>query len=167
MDEGLQYRLSGINFKNNEAIKNSERLRQLFPIYDGDIFSREKIGTGLDNLRKAYDELGYINFTSVPDTAFDEESRSMSLTIDIDEGKQFRVGAIKVLGLEDSAREQLLQSLPIKGGQIFSSQVWEKTVAVQPSLFPQCECDAREAERLDEKSGLVTFTLDFRPCTAN
>jgi outer membrane protein assembly factor BamA len=44
VDEGSRYNLSGITFKNNLDI-----LRGLFPIKDGDIFSREKIGTGLEN----------------------------------------------------------------------------------------------------------------------
>jgi outer membrane protein insertion porin family len=44
-------------------------LRHLFPIKDGDIISREKIGKGLENLRKVYGQFGYINFTSVPDTS--------------------------------------------------------------------------------------------------
>jgi outer membrane protein insertion porin family len=47
----------------------------LFPIKDGDVLSRENIAKGLENLRKAYTELGYINFTSIPNTTFDEEKK--------------------------------------------------------------------------------------------
>jgi outer membrane protein insertion porin family len=54
MDEGLQYRLGGIAFKNNRAVSDAEALRTLFPVKDGDTFSREKIKTGLENLSKAY-----------------------------------------------------------------------------------------------------------------
>jgi outer membrane protein insertion porin family len=99
VDEGSRYNLKGIRFKNNKAISSVDILRGLFPISDGDIFSREKIGTGLENLRKAYGELGYINFTSVPDTKFDDENRLISLVIDFDEGKQFRIGSVSVLGV--------------------------------------------------------------------
>jgi outer membrane protein insertion porin family len=98
----LRYNLSGITFKNNKAISNLDTLRGLFPIKDGDIFSRAKIGTGLENLRKAYGELGYINFTSVPDTKFDDENKLISLDIDVDEGKQFRVERVNLLGLKES-----------------------------------------------------------------
>jgi outer membrane protein assembly factor BamA len=73
VDEGAQYKLSGITFKNNKAIRDVVALRRHFPIKDGDIFSRERIAKGLDNLREAYRELGYINFTYVPDTKFDDE----------------------------------------------------------------------------------------------
>ena len=166
VDEGLRYRLSGISFKNNKAIKSHGRLRQFFPINDGDIFSREKIATGLENLRKAYGEIGYINFTSVPDTVFNDDSDSISLVIDIDEGKQFRVGAIQVVGLDDAARESFVQSLPAKVGQVYNSKTWEKTALTQSSL-PICDCPDRWQRLYNEKSGVVTLSFDFRPCTAN
>jgi outer membrane protein assembly factor BamA len=166
VDEGSRYRLSGITFKNNKAITVSERLRQFFPVNDGDIFSREKIAAGLENLRKAYGEIGYINFTSVPDTAFDEENNSISLAIDIDEGKQFRIRAIRVLGLEDSARQQFLKSLPIKSGQIYNSWVWEQALPTKEALLP-CDCPNRQQRLLDEKFGIVMLTFDFRPCNTN
>ena len=70
VDEGLKYNLGKITFKNNRVITNVKALRALSPIRDGDIFSREKITKGLENLRKAYGQYGYINFTAVPGTSF-------------------------------------------------------------------------------------------------
>ena len=46
--------------------QTSRRLRALFKFKDGDIFDTEAMRKGLDNLRKAYAALGYINFTPVP-----------------------------------------------------------------------------------------------------
>ena len=81
VDEGLQYRLGQIRFLNNKAIRDMGALRALFPITDGDIFSREEIAKGLENLSKAYGEIGYINFTSVPDTRFDDQERLIYLCL--------------------------------------------------------------------------------------
>jgi outer membrane translocation and assembly module TamA len=164
VDEGSRYNLSGITFKNNKAIPNLDMLRGLFPIKDGDIFSRERIATGLEDLRKAYGELGYINFTSVPDTKIDDENKLISLEVDFDEGKQFRVGSVKVLGVEESAREELLKTFRV--GQIFSSSVWEASLLKYASMFPDRDCHKQEPRRFDEKRGIVMLTLDFRPCSA-
>ena len=164
VDEGLRYTLRGITFKNNKAIEDTEVLRGLFPITDGDIFSREKIATGLENLRKAYGELGYINFTSVPDTTFDDENKAVSLEIDLDEGKQFYVRSVKVLGLDGAARQELLRSLPIKSGQTLTSKAWEMLLLKYDSMLPDCPCRFDEAQHMDEHSGTVAVTLDFRPC---
>lgn len=164
VDEGSQYKLSHITFKNNKAISSVETLRGFFPIVNGEIFSREKIGKGLENLRKAYGELGYINFTSVPDTQFDDENMLITLDVDFDEGRQFRVGSVNVQGVEESLREELLKAFTV--GQIYSSSLWETSLLKYSAIFPDCDCPNREQLRLDEKSGIVMLTLDFRPCAA-
>jgi len=80
-------------------------LRELFPIRDGEIFSREKIATGLEHFVNCMANLGYIHSTSVPDTQFDEEGKRIALRIEIDEGKPYSVGAIAVVGLDEAARQ--------------------------------------------------------------
>ena len=87
--------MNEITFKNNKAISDVAGLRDLFPIKDGDIFSREKVAAGLENLRKSYVDLGYLNFTDVPDTVSDDAMGMISLEINMDEGKQFHVSNIK------------------------------------------------------------------------
>jgi outer membrane protein assembly factor BamA len=165
VDEGLQYSLDRITLKNYKLMADVSAVRRLFPINDGDIFSREKIATGLQNLSKAYGEMGYINFTSVPDTKFDDEKKLISLEIDMDEGKQFCVSSVKVLGLHELARQELLEDLPIKRGQIFNSRLWELSLRYS-SMFSDCQCGDSE-RRLDEKTGTVSLTLDFRPCSTD
>ncbi len=87
--EGQQYRLGGITFKNNRAIRSEQVLRSLFAIKDGDVFNVAQVSEGLEKLNAAYRQFGYINFTSVPDTRFNEEDQTISLDVDLDEGKQF------------------------------------------------------------------------------
>src|ERR1035438_8027111 len=98
IEEGDQYHLGKITFKNNKAISNTAALRSLFPLKDGDLFSRDKIAKGLEALRKAYGEYGYINFLPVPNTTFDDEKKLGFLEIDVDEGKQFYVRRIEFVG---------------------------------------------------------------------
>ena len=99
IDAGPQYRLGHITFRNNHVLTN-DNARNLFPIKDGDIFEREAIVKGLANLRYAYGEFGYINFTPVPATTFDDEKKLGFLEIDVDEGKQFSVSSIDIIGAE-------------------------------------------------------------------
>ena len=40
---------------------------------------------------------GYINYTGVPDTTFDDEKKLPFLEIDIDEGKQFYLTRVDIL----------------------------------------------------------------------
>ena len=122
--EGLQYKLGGIKFKGNRAISNERALRDLFRIPDGDIFSRERMASGLDKLREAYAGLGYINFTSVPETRCDNENKLIFVQVEVDEGKQFYVSSIDMLGLDEGSQRRLLQQIPIKRGDVFNGRLF-------------------------------------------
>jgi len=163
VDENIQYRLGRITFKNNRAITKSAALRDLFPIKDGDIFSREKIAKGLENLRKVYGEYGYINYTGVPSTTFDDEKKLVYLEIDVDEGKQFYVSSIEVVGVDTAAQPNILRDFP--AGQIYNSRLFDLFLKRHSAVFPFPSNDPWHVKkRLDERAATVSITLDARPC---
>jgi outer membrane protein insertion porin family len=123
VDEGTQYNLGAIKFKHYKAIGDASVLRLLFPIKDGDIFSRQQVATGLENLQKAYGEMGYINFTSIPNTKLDDEKKLVYLDIDLDEGKQFYFSSVNVLGVNERAQQEVSKDFPI--GQVYSGRLLE------------------------------------------
>ncbi|HMK21147.1 MAG TPA: outer membrane protein assembly factor BamA, partial [Terriglobales bacterium] len=163
IEEGERYKLASITFKNNKAITNTKALRALFPIKDGDIFSREKIGKGLENLRKAYGEFGYINFTSVPDTKFDDEKKLINLEIDVDEGKQFYVRRIEFQGNTTTRDKVIRREIALEEGQVYNSRLWEFSLLRlnQLGYFDQLKPDDPNTtdKKLDEKEGTVDLTL--------
>src|SRR5437588_12201356 len=163
IEEGERYHLGTITFKHNVAIKNAAALRSLFPMKDGDIFSREKVAKGLENLRKAYGENGYINFTSVPDTKFDDEKKIVNLEVDVDEGKQFYVRRIEFQGNTTTRDKVIRREIALEEGQIYNSRYWELSLLRlnQLGYFDQLKPDdPNTTERhLDEKAGNVDLTL--------
>src|SRR5271167_1228248 len=125
IEEGERYHLGTITFKNNKAIQSTAALRSLFPMKDGEIFSREKVAKGLENLRKAYGTDGYINFTSVPDTKFDDVKKTVDLIIDVDEGKQFYVRRIEFAGNTTTRDKVIRRQLALEEGNVYNSHLWE------------------------------------------
>src|SRR5271170_1980031 len=166
IEEGDRYHLGKITFKNNKAISNVNALRGLFPMKDGDIFSREKVAKGLENLRKAYGEAGYINFTSVPDTKFDDEKKTVNLEVDVDEGKQFYVRRIEFQGNTTTRDKVIRREIALEEGQIYNSRFWELSLLRlnQLGYFDQLKPDdPNTTERhLDEKNGTVDLTLKVK-----
>jgi outer membrane protein insertion porin family len=163
VEEGDRYTLGSITFKNNKAVQNVKALRGLFPIKDGDTFSKEKVGKGLDNLRKAYGEQGYINFTSVPDTRFDDDKKLIFLDIDVDEGKQFYVRRIEFQGNTTTRDKVIRREIALEEGNIYNSRLWELSLLRlnQLGYFDQLKPDDPNVtvRQLDEKDGLVDLTL--------
>ena len=168
VDEGQQYRLREITFKNNIAIGNTRALRNLFPLKDGDVFSRKEIAKGLENLSKAYGQLGYLNFTSVPNTGIDDERGLIDLDIDVDEGKQFYVSSVNVLGLDEVASHNAAEDLLLKPGDVYNQRLANLFVESHASvLSADASSDSHIHLKLDEKSGRVAVTFDFRHCLAD
>jgi outer membrane protein insertion porin family len=163
IEEGDKYRLAKITFKGNAHLSNSAALRGLFPLKDGDIFSREKMAKGLENLRKAYGEYGYINYTGVPDTTFDEEKKLVSVEIDIEEGKAFYVRRIEFTGNTTTRDKVIRRELALEEGGIYNSRLWELSLLRlnQLSYFDQLKPDDPNVtdKKLDEKNGFVDLTL--------
>jgi outer membrane protein assembly factor BamA len=162
VDEHARYTLKAITFEDGHL--SADWLRSRFLIEDGEIFSRAKVAEGLENLRKVYGEMGFINYTGVPKMEFDEKRRAISLIVDIDSGRQFYIGSINVLGMSESAKEALLADLPFRVGDIYNRRLWELGLRRHGSMFPTCECRSTGATTVDEKTGIVALTLDFRPC---
>ena len=80
-------------------------MRKLFPIKDGEVFDISLMRKGLENIRKAFGEIGYINFSAVPDTTIDEAKKLINITVDIDEGAQFYVRRIEFNGKHHDSRQ--------------------------------------------------------------
>ena len=105
IDEGRQYRLGRIAFINNILFPSSQ-LRQRFAIKDGDIFDVEKIRLGINELRYLYATEGYINFTPVPDTKANDQSGTIGLVVNIDEGKQFKIEGLILRAAKSGRRRK-------------------------------------------------------------
>jgi outer membrane protein assembly factor BamA len=157
---GRQYRLGDLNIVGAMAFSEVQ-LRDLFLIQRGEIFSRKKIAEGLDALRRLYGSQGYINFVPVPKTEFDDASGTADLEVSVDEGKQFRLRSVEVLSTDSETKARVLDDLAMKPGDIFSSEVWERTFTKFRDLAQNPDPNAVN-KRLDEQNGLVDMVLDFR-----
>jgi outer membrane protein insertion porin family len=164
VEEGDKYKLKSITFKNTQAIRNTQLLRGLFPIKDGDTFDNHLVGKGLDNLRKAYGELGYINFSSVPSTEIDDEKKLITLTIETEEGKPFFVRRIEFQGNTTTRDRVIRRELLVQEGQVFNSRLWELSVLRlnQLNYFDTLKPEDDTERKLNEQDGTVDLTVKVK-----
>ncbi len=128
VEEGSRYRLKEITFSGYKALSNITVMRRAFRMKDGDIFNSDLVRKGLEQLRKLYGALGYINFTGVPDISVDEQRKLISMKVDIDEGKQFYVRRIEFQGNTTTRDKVIRRQLALEEGNIYNSQLWELSV---------------------------------------
>jgi outer membrane protein insertion porin family len=164
IEEGDKYKLKSITFKNNKAVPNSKGLRKLFPMEDGATFNTSLVRKGLENLRKAYGELGYINFTAVPDTQIDDEKKLISLTIDVDEGKPFLIRRIEFSGNTTTRDKVIRRELAVEEGGIYNSRLWELSLLRlnQLQYFEPLKPETDSETKQDPVNNTVDLTLKVK-----
>ena len=160
VEEGERYRLGGITFTGNTHVPNVKALRSQFPTKDGEYFNATAVGKGLDNLRKAYGSLGYINFTAVPTPRIDDAKHLVYLDIDIDEGKPFTVSRIEFQGNTITRDRVIRRELLLEEGAVYNSNLWEQ------SLLRLNQLDYFDALKVDQdsRSTRILTTARSRCC---
>ncbi len=164
VEEGQRYHLKEITFTGNKAVKNPLALRAMFKIKDGDVFDTEAVRKGLESLRKAYAALGYINFTPVPNTDADDEKRTISLRIDVDEGKQFYVRRIEFQGNTTTRDKVIRRELALEEGQIYNGTLWELSLLRlnQLQYFQPLKPEQDSEIKQNVQDGTVDITLKVK-----
>jgi outer membrane protein insertion porin family len=164
VEEGARYRLGGITFKNNKAITNTKALRAQFALKDGDYFNATLFGKGLDQLRKAYGEQGYINFVGNPVPRVDEAKKLIYLDIDIDEGKPFYVSRIEFTGNTITRDKVIRRELMLEEGQVYNSRLWELSILRlnQLNYFETLKADQDSESRQNADDGTVDLLLKLK-----
>ena len=161
---GKQYRLGNLNIV-GATLFPTQQLLDLFTIRPGEIFSRQRIAEGLEALQHLYGSNGYVNYTGVPETQFDDNNVIAHLTINVDEGKQFRMGSVSMLGLKAETKTRVLSELDLKPGDIFNQVSWQSSLRKLQNLAPNPDPNTPyklDHSKLDEQDGLVDVVLDFR-----
>jgi outer membrane protein insertion porin family len=164
VEEGDRYRLGGIHFTGNKAVNNIRALRATFAIKDGDWFSATVMQKGLENLKKAYGQLGYINFGAIPNASFDDAKKTVTLTIDIDEGKPFYVGRIEIQGNTLTRDRVIRRELMLQEGQVYNSNLWELSLLRlnQLDYFDPLHVDQDSEAHQDTEAGTVDLLLKVK-----
>ncbi|WP_433975130.1 outer membrane protein assembly factor BamA [Tunturiibacter lichenicola] len=164
VEEGDRYKLGGITFKGNTHVPNVKVLRAQFAQKDGEYFNATLFGKGLDQLRKAYGELGYINFVGTPVPRIDEAKKQIFLDIDIDEGKPFYVSRIEFTGNTITRDKVIRRELLLEEGQVYNSRLWELSILRlnQLNYFEVLKADQDSESRQNTDDGTVDLLLKLK-----
>ncbi len=160
LDYGTRYRLQEIHFINAKAF-SEEELVKLIPIQPGEVFRLARIAKGLEALQQHYQAAGYINFTHIPSPEFNEANATIRLDIYVDEGKVFRWGELRIIGLESPKAQKLIDAWQDLRGKTYSPDALREFC---DRFFPAArDTDpAKYTEKiLSETMGTVDISIEF------
>ncbi|WP_043748258.1 outer membrane protein assembly factor BamA [Methylobacterium nodulans] len=138
IDEGDKTGIKEIHFVGNQAysegrlkdLMTSTEMNLLSFIKTSDVYDPDRIANDLDLVRRYYLKNGYADFRVVSaDARFDEGAGGWIITITVEEGRQYRVGAVAIdsrLGGVDGAT--LRDEVRTEVGDIYNAEDVEKTL---------------------------------------
>lgn len=169
-DLGPQYRSGNIRVESADPgvqlTMSPEVLRGAIPLQTGELFSVERVRTGLENLGRLYGREGYVDMTAEPETQVGDDRKTIDLVIRIDQQAQYRVASVEFLGVSPVTQETLLQSLP-KAGEVFDTSRLNEFFKVNKTLLPVDASRDDVSVRRDNKARTVAISFDFRTCHSN
>ena len=138
--EGKKVVVRAIQFQGNHAFPD-RRLRKLMATRRGGFFIpgyyREEVLEGdLEKLRDFYRKAGYSDVQVDKAVAFDDARRSLTVTITIQEGRQYLVGEIRIEGNAQIAEPELRRRLTLTTNTPFSQDAMRAdAVNLQTAYF--------------------------------
>ena len=108
--------------------------------------------------------MGYINFGAIPKPVFDDQKKTVSLKIDIDEGKPFYVSRIEFQGNTITRDRVIRRELMLDEGQVYNSQLWEYSLLRlnQLEYFEPLKVDQDSEAHQDPDAGTVDLLLKVK-----
>jgi Surface antigen variable number repeat len=123
VDQGDQYRVAGLTVVSDDPahplVIPEEELRKQFQLQTEDLFNVANLRRGLSGMAQLYGAQGYADFTATPDIDFDNKDHSISLKMEVNQGNQYHVERLQVLGLDSQTKGLLEARMP--PGSIFNS----------------------------------------------
>ncbi|WP_460450965.1 outer membrane protein assembly factor BamA [Alsobacter sp. SYSU BS001988] len=138
INEGDKTGVKAIEFVGNRAY-GSGRLRDqmtttesnfLSWLKTSDVYDPDKIQSDLELVRRFYLKHGYADFRVVgTDVQFDQAAGGYRITVTVDEGQQYRVGAVGVESkIADVDPERLRRLVRSSAGDVYNAEDVEKTL---------------------------------------
>lgn len=172
--EGDPAKIRDINIVGNEVFPEEKLLEQFqlrstgFWSFFGskDKYSRERLSGDLESLRSFYLDRGYINFSIESNqVSVTADRREVYITVNIAEGKQFKVDGVELAGDLPVDAEELRPLLLVEPGETFSqkrvtftSELLKRRLGNEGYTF--AEVNGRPKENDDGETVDVTFYVE-------
>lgn len=120
IDEGSQYTISKVDAQGDLALAKEE-LVSLVGLAPGDVFSRAKLRQSVGVLTDVYADQGYAYANISPLTRADDETRTIDLMLDIEQGPQVSVERINITGNTKTRDKVIRREMKQIEGELFNA----------------------------------------------
>jgi outer membrane protein insertion porin family len=167
VEENTQYRIGQVTIIGNKAF-SIDTIRFTLGLTPGAVYNEERLRSGLSNLRKLYGGRGYINFTAVPTYDLQDRTRTVNLTVNIDEDRKFYVNRLGFSGNMTTRDKVIRREFLLAEGDVFSSDLLDRSLlrVNQLGYFEMIRPEDAEM-KLDPDNASVDINLKLKERDGN
>lgn len=165
---GAIYQWKSAEWHGNSALSEAA-LNSLLGEKTGAVANGMELEAGWERIREQYGQKGYLEVKIDAAPAYDDDARTISYAVSIEEGSPYRFGALVLSGLSLEGERRLKQSWLIAPGALFDKAVFEEFLArleVHPANvfgdLPVHYDSVGHWLQTDPKKGTVDVLLDFK-----
>lgn len=173
--ENKKVRVRKVNLVGNKQISDAElkavmvtKERSFLSFLSGSgVYRDDFLAQDREMIRDAYGRKGYIDAKIKP--AFVQltpDKRSIFVTLDIEEGEQYRIGQIDVSGEILGSREDLIKKISIKTGELADSSKIQQDIFELSSIYADkgyAYANVIPQDHRDPESRVVDINYVFQP----
>jgi outer membrane protein insertion porin family len=168
IDPGPVYHWKEVHWTGNAAVSEFT-LNGVLGLKPGDVADGLQIEAGWDRVREEFGHHGYLDAMVEPAPSFDESAHTVSYSVRIQEGRQYRFGKMVLTGLSPAAERNLHAAWPIAQGDIFDKAKYEDVLSKLQShkeqIFGELPLHYETVGHWlqpDASNGTVDVLLDFK-----
>lgn len=140
IEEGEQFTISSFNIVGVDQFP-TDRVRAGFGVEEGDIVNYTALKEATDNLQELYSTLGYLDMTALPDIDPDPATKTVGITINVNEGQRYVVNQINFAGNTKTRDKVLRREFLLEEQTEFNGQLLDYSIMRlnQLGFFEQIE----------------------------
>jgi outer membrane protein insertion porin family len=190
--EGKKYKVGNFSFEGNKVVE-SNVLRPLFKLDEGETYSQKRIKKGLEKAQELYGSGGYFEFTAYPDLQPRDQPKNgedaaagppspgpsaangkegppvVDVTMRVDEGKQYFINRITFVGNTTTRDNVIRRELRLLESGVFNTQALKDSVRRlnQLGYFKPLEQDAVDVQKTKTADNKVDIQLKLEEQNRN
>jgi len=122
---GAVYHWKGVEWSGNSVL-STITLSSTMGMKPGDAANGMEIESGWDRVREEYAHRGYLDAKVDWAAAYDDQAHTVSYTVKVEEGKEYRFGTMVLTGISSAAERLLREAWPIPSGESFDKTKYEE-----------------------------------------
>jgi len=126
ISEGDRYGVSSIGLSGNKVF-GEEVIKQRIKMAPGEPFNKATLRRDIFSISELYSENGYALITVTPDLIPDENTKTVEVSLRIDEGQKYRIGRIEISGNTKTRDKVVRREVRLDEGDVFNSALIKRS----------------------------------------